>query len=100
MDILEIRTFINSLIYDLDTVEYLLDYGRTHETVPIVDKILTRIQSFRDQMRKGPYDLGDIFRDDFWTIKIREALTLGDMRNNVRQVSRQGMDTPWLPKAR
>jgi hypothetical protein len=94
MDTLEIRTFINSLLYDLDTVEYLLDYGRIHETVPIVDKILTRIQSFRDQMGKGPYDLTDIFRDDFWAMKIHEALTLGDMRNTVRQVSNQEMDIP------
>ncbi|MBF0531829.1 MAG: hypothetical protein HQL23_01905 [Candidatus Omnitrophica bacterium] len=92
MDMQEIRSLINSTIYDLDTVDYLLDYGRIDETVTIVNKILNRIQYFRDQTGKGPYDLKDIFQDDFWIAKINEASTFGDMRNNVRQASRQVID--------
>ncbi|MBF0595698.1 MAG: hypothetical protein HQL22_12140 [Candidatus Omnitrophica bacterium] len=92
MNMPEIQTFINSLIYDLDTVGYLLDYGRIPESFSVMDKVLTRIESFHQQKGAAPYDLKDIFSDDFWAVKFRGELTLGDLRNKVREASRQEKD--------
>jgi len=39
------RSFINATVYDLETVQLLLDYGRIKETVPIVCGVFDRIRS-------------------------------------------------------
>ena len=47
MDTKQIKSFVDEIIYDVDTVQYLLDYGRFKETLPIIGKILEHINSFR-----------------------------------------------------
>ncbi len=85
MDILKIRSFIEDLIYDLDTVRYLLDYGRIKETLPIIEGILGDIGSFRtDNSGNG---LKDVFSEEFWNKKLPGSMTFSEMRTNVTKYS-------------
>lgn len=47
MDKKEIQLLINALDYDLETIWHLIDFGRISDSVPIMERVLNKIQSFR-----------------------------------------------------
>lgn len=81
MDYLMVRSFIKELIYDLETVRYLLDYNRLKETLPIIDKILGNITTFRAQ---DPADGSNkIFPLEFWNKKLPAAMSFDDLHSLI-----------------
>ncbi len=85
MDILKVRSFVKDLIYNLDTVQYLLDYGRVKETVPIIDSVLDDIDSFRAGGTEGP--LKNIFPTSFWDKKLPAGMSYPQFRGLIKQYS-------------
>ena len=81
MDSLKVCLFIKNLIYDLDSVQYLLDYGRLKETVPIIERILDNIDSFRaGNLGDG---LNNIFSEDFWNKRLPANMSFSQMRTAI-----------------
>ena len=81
MDSQNVSHFIKNLVYDLDTVRYLIDYGRLKETLPVMDRILENIDSFRADYQKGTSN--NIFVEDFWKRRLPANQTLSDIRTSV-----------------
>jgi len=83
MDPTKIHLFAKNLTYDLDTVHYLLEFDRLKETLPIVNKILDDIYSFRTN------DLGsnpkNVFSEDFWEGKLPNTINLSEMHSHINQ---------------
>jgi len=85
MDFLKIRSFVKDLTYDLDSVQYLFDYGRVKETLPIIETILNNIDSFR--VSNLGTDLANVFSEDFWNKKLPADMSLSKMRAAISQYS-------------
>ena len=85
----EIKLFIKSLIYDLDTIRYLQEYGRIKETVPIVLNILENIKSFRSKVNEGPYKAKDVFGEDFWGSNFIAGVALVDIILKIQEIEQK-----------
>ena len=85
MDSPKVRLFIKDLIYDLDTVQYLLDYGRIKETLPVVDKILDDIVSLRKTHLGN--DLNHIFCESFWDKKLPAGTSFSQIHAEIKNYS-------------
>jgi len=87
MNVPEIRLFIKNLIYDLDTITYLLDYERNKDTLVILDRIFNDIDSFHSQFGNLESPLKDILNEKSLERSLRKGMTLKEMRDNIRQFS-------------
>lgn len=84
MNMDEIKLFIETMIYDFETVRYLKNYGRLKETVPIMNQILSRLQNFENPI--GKKDL----QHDFWKVKFNQHATVEDMYRRITEFTKQG----------
>ncbi|MBF0572002.1 MAG: hypothetical protein HQL12_09060 [Candidatus Omnitrophica bacterium] len=75
MDYQEIKLFIESMKYDLETINCLREFGRIKEILPVLEKTLERINLFRARRN----DIKNIFKDDFWKQKFYQKLTYQEM---------------------
>jgi hypothetical protein len=89
MDNEEIRSFINDLIYDLETIRYLQEYARNKETLPIVDLVCDRIELFKRRINESPYLLKGLFEQDFWERQVSSDLKASDLRLKISGLSKE-----------
>ena len=87
MDPKEIKELIDELNYDLTTVQYLHDFGRIKETVPIVQKILDRITAFKNKSDLPSLGLNSIFDEQFLVKNLSADVKLDDVRKNIKDFS-------------
>jgi len=87
MDHSEIYQFIDSLIYDFDTIRYLQEYGRIKETVPMMKRIFVKIQLFQQEVIEKQDSLKGVFPKAFWEQSFLGTETMGDMRNKTFEMS-------------
>ncbi len=66
MDHKKIQALAAKISYDLETVRFLLDYGRVKETWPVVQKVLSRVEALKGALDQSRADLKGIFNDPFW----------------------------------
>jgi len=79
----EIQSFIDGLIYDLETIHHLQEFNRYKETIPIVDLIGSRIAVFQQRINERPDDLKGLFEQDFWEKQVISGQKMGDIRVKV-----------------
>jgi len=85
MDIKEIRQFIDSTVYDFETIEHFLTFGRVKETLPVMEKIIRSIQQFRSRADTGSDELKNIFHEIFWDKVFFQKLKMGDMCIKIKE---------------
>ena len=86
VDLVKNNLFINDLNYQINTIQYLFDYHRIIETVPIVDRVLNKIESFRkSNLENG---LNGFFLEDFWRKRLPAGMTFNEMRTIIKDYSR------------
>ncbi|MBF0511628.1 MAG: hypothetical protein HQL13_04780 [Candidatus Omnitrophica bacterium] len=66
MDIFQTKLFIDSMVYDFETVRYLLEYGRIKETWPVMEKIFLKVESFQKNKDQIAFDGRALFSENFW----------------------------------
>src|SRR5205807_1722572 len=79
-----VQSFIRSTIYDLDTVRYLKEYSRLRETLPILNRVLTAVDSF--PKRGLPRGSARFFDVSFWEKEFRPGVSLSSMRQTVENL--------------
>ena len=88
----EIKIFIKVIRYDLDTIRYLIDYGRDKDSIIIMKRALDNIFSFRARMANDDNTLKNVFSDEFWKSKSNDKIPFEEIRNNINKFS-QNTDT-------
>jgi len=84
MESFNVQSFIDSLVYDFDTVRYLQAYGRLKETLPIIKRIILRIQTFREYADEAQgNNFNDIFLPTFWDQNFSKAIKRQDVRQKI-----------------
>lgn len=80
----EIRSFIDGWVHDFETVRCLQQFDRTKETLPVVEHICRRLESFHEKISEGPYDLKGIMESDFWDQPFPAENKVSGVRERVR----------------
>jgi len=85
MEPVAVRTFIKDLIYDLETVQYLFDFGRFKETLPVMERVLDNIISFRASC--SAEDQTSFFSETFWNNKLPANISFEQMKTAIAQLA-------------
>ena len=87
MDREKIKKFINTLKYDLATIQNLRDFGRIKETLPLVQRILEDITAFKNQPDHSSPDFTAIFDEQFWNKPLSGDIKLDEIRKEIKNFS-------------
>ena len=83
----EMKSFIKAVRYDLDTIRYLIDYGRDKDSLIIMKRVLDNIFSFRAQIFNDDNTMKNVFSDEFWSGKFNDKITFEEIRNSINKLS-------------
>ncbi len=70
------QSFIDETIYDFQTIEYSLEFGRTKETIPVLLKMLERVRS------------SGLLPPSFWGQDLCQGMKIDDFYAKIKELAR------------